>query len=151
MQTSETYKIQIDQQSYQTDDPVVTGRQILELAAKRPADEFLVFLKLRNGQLEEIRLDETLDLRQAGPEKLMTFRSDRSFRFSVDGRRFEWGASVITGATLKKLGDVNQTAYDLYLESVGTNDRLIENTDEVDLTAPGVERFFSVKRNTTEG
>lgn len=151
MKAAETYKICIDSTHYDVDDPIVNGQQVLDLAEKRPTDEHLLFLRLSNGQLEEIRLDETVDLRKSGIERFMTFKSDRSFRFSIDGRQFEWGAAIITGAILKERAGVDRDSYDIYLEVQGPNDRKIADTDEVDLTAFSVERFFTVKRKTTEG
>jgi len=65
-------------------------------------DEYLISLILRGGQLEDIRLDETVDLQRPGVERFLTWRSDRSFRFVIDGRRFEWGAPYITGLKLKE-------------------------------------------------
>jgi len=58
----ETHRIQIDEQTYSVEDPVITGLQLLDLVGKRPADEYLIFQVLQGGQLEEIRLDETTDL-----------------------------------------------------------------------------------------
>lgn len=41
---------------------------------------------LTNGLLEELRPDETTDVRTAGIEKFLVFKSDRSFRLELDGR-----------------------------------------------------------------
>ena len=51
------------------DDPVPTGRQILDAAGIRQVEEHLLFLVLSNGELEELRLDETTDLRGGGVER----------------------------------------------------------------------------------
>jgi len=133
------------------DDPVPTGLQILELANARPADEHIVFQMLANGLLEELRPDETTDLRTAGVEKFLVFRSDRSFRLELDGRVFEWGGTFISGLTLKKLAQVDPAEYGVWLEVRGSEDRLIGDTDLVDLSAQGIERFFTGIVKTTEG
>lgn len=151
MVTSQNYRVTIDQTPYSVNDPVITGLQLLEVAKKRPADEYLIFYLLPDGQLEEIRLDETVDLRQGGIERFITWRSDRSFRFVIDGRRFEWGAPLITGLKLKQLAGVDPQSYGVWLEVRGGEDRPIENTETVDLQALGVERFFTSKKTTTEG
>lgn len=148
----ESYKVQIDNMGYTLEDPIVTGQQLLDKAAKRPTDEYLIFQLLSNSQLEEIRLDETVDLKKHGLEKFITWRSDRSFFFVIDGRRFQWGAPVITGLKLKQLTGVNPDAYGVWLEIRGNgDDRLIGNTEQVDLQQPGIERFFTGKTATTEG
>jgi len=147
---TETYQVQIDEQVHTVEDPVITGAQLLDLVGKRPADEFLVFQMLRGGQMEEIRLDETVDLRKPGLEKFITFKSDRSFRFVIDGRRFEWGAPLITGLKLKERAGVDPQTYGVWLEVRGGEDRPIENTETVDLAEPGVERFFTASRQNIE-
>jgi hypothetical protein len=104
---SKSYRIQIDETSYEVDDPVIAGLQLLDTAGKRPSDEYLIFQRLQNGQLEEIRPDETVDLRKPGIEAFITWQSDRSFRFVIDGRKFEWGIPLITGLKLKQLAGVD--------------------------------------------
>ncbi len=133
------------------DDPVPTGLQILELAHARPADEHIVFQMLASGLLEELRPDETTDLRTAGVEKFLVFKSDRSFRLELDGRVFEWGGTFISGLTLKKLAQVDPAEYGVWLEVRGSEDRAIGDTDLADLSAQGIERFFTGIVKTTEG
>ena len=141
----------LDYRKAVVDDPVPIGVQILELAGARPADEHIVFQVLASGLLEELRPDETTDLRTAGIEKFLVFRSDRSFRFELDGRVFEWGGNFISGLTLKKLAQVSPAEYGVWLEVRGSDDRPIGDTELVDLSAKGIERFFTGIVKTTEG
>jgi len=145
------YRIRVNQKTYKFNDPVIIGRQILTKARLRPPEDYLIFQVLNDGMLEEIRLDESVDLRRRGLERFITFNSDRSFRFELDGRRFEWGAVEITGLTLKKLAEVNPDEFDVWQEIRGEEDRKIENRDFVSLDEPGVEKFFTGKKTTTEG
>ncbi|MEA1653022.1 multiubiquitin domain-containing protein [Nitrospirillum sp. BR 11164] len=145
------YKVRIDDERFVIDDPLVTGRQLLELAAKFPPEEFLLLQRLANGMLKEIRLDEQVDLRAPGLERFHTFRTDRAFFFMLDGRRFEWGAPFITGQKLKELAGVDPTTFDVWQELHDAEDRLVGDEDEADLTTAGVERFFTGKKTTTEG
>ena len=145
------FRVRVGDDRLVVTDPVITGRQLLDEAGKRPVEEFLIFLKLRNGLLEDIRLDETVDLRKAGVEKFLTFKSDRSFRFELDGRRFEWGASLITGRTLKKLAGVNLEKYGVWREVHGNEDPPVGDDECVDLSEEGLERFFTGIQQTTEG
>ena len=132
-------------------DPVPAGRQLLELAGALPIEEHLVFQLLRTGMLEELRPDETTALRQNGVERFLVFRNDRSFRFELDGRVFEWGGELISGLTLKKLAQVDLTTYGVWLEVSGAEDEFIPDNKLVNLGAPGVERFFTGIVRTTEG
>jgi Multiubiquitin len=148
---AKSYVVRIDDRSYKVYDLMITGGQLLDEASKRPVDEYLIFQLVHGGQLEEIRLDETVDLRAPGVERFITWRSDRSFRLVIDGRRFEWGAAIITGLKLKQLAGVDPRSYGLWQEVRGAEDLPIDDNECVDLQAPGVERFFTGKKTTTEG
>jgi hypothetical protein len=146
----ESFKIKIDELEYDFTDPAVTGGQLLNAAGKRPMDEFLIFQRLRNGQFEEIRLEESVDLTQPGLERFKTFKSGESYRLTVDGRRFEWGAPEVTGHRLKQFAGVNPADFEVWLEvRGGEGDVLIANHDSVRLDAPGVERFYTAMPNIT--
>ena len=134
------------------EDPVPTGRQLLEAAGVHPVLDYQVFQILRNGLLEQLRQDETTDLRSSGVEKFLIFQSDASYRIIVDDREVEWGIKFISGLTLKKLAGVNLTTYGVWQEARGgSEDRPIGDSELVDLSKSGVERFFTGLKQTTEG
>ena len=143
--------IRVDDDKIVIDKTVTTGREILEKAKREPVDEFLLFQLLKDGMLEEIRLDETVDLLRVGLVRFFSFKSDRSFRFELDGRRFEWGAAYITGNTLKKLAGVDVNQYGVWLEVQNQDDRPIANAELVDLQGEGLERFYTGIAQTTAG
>jgi hypothetical protein len=145
------FSFRINEASHQSPDPILTGQQLLDMAGKSPSDQFLVYQLLRSGQMEGLRPDETVDLRQSGVEKFLTFESDRSFYFTLDGRKFEWPAAVITGRKLKDLAQVDPTTYEVWQEVRGENDRTIGDQEVVSLEPKGTERFFTGKKTTTEG
>ena len=87
-------------------DPVLTGRQLLEFADRIPATEHLVFVLRQDRQLEDIDLEESIDVREPGHDRFLTFRSDRIFYFTLDDRRQPWGAKEITETTLRELAGV---------------------------------------------
>jgi hypothetical protein len=111
MIASSKYLIKVDDTSHSQEDPLVTGQQLLDLAGKRPSDQYLVYQVLKDGQLESIRPDETVDLQHAGVEKFLTTKSDRTFFFTLDGRKFEWPSSIITGRKLKDMAGVDPRTY----------------------------------------
>jgi hypothetical protein len=132
-------------------DPIVTGRQILEAAGARPVDEYLAIAVLQDGALETLREEELFDLRAKGAEKVLVFKTDRSFRFKVDDREREYGTNLVSGRALKILAGVDPATHDVYQEIRGGEDLLIRNADLVDLSKPGVEKFFTAIAQTTEG
>ena len=135
------FQLKIDDEEFQIDDPIPTGRQLLELASRLPTNEHLIFQETGRGLLEELRLDETLDLRSIEQPRFKSFKSDRSFRLVIDGRRFEWGAAGINGATLKRLAGVDIDSHSIWLELQDQPDRFIEDAELVSLEEPHVEVF----------
>jgi len=126
-------------------DPVPLGRQMLEAAGFQNVGAYGLFAILPGGDFEDVRLDETFDLRGKGAERFVAFRSDRDFRLSLNGHELRWGEPVITGAALYTLANASDDQA-VYLDTRGGDDRLIEPTDQVDLTQPGVERFVTATR-----
>ena len=126
-------------------DPVVTGRQVLDAAGLRPAESYVLIAMLNSGALEEIRLDETVELFPRGVERFVAFRSDRSFRFVLDDRRFEWGAPKILGRVLKKLAGVDPATHGVWLELRDLPDRLIKDDEEAVLSGKDAERFRTAR------
>ena len=143
---------QLNERHLDLDDPVPTGRQILQAAAARPADDYSVYAILPSGEFEDLRLDETYDLRAHGAERFVIFQTDRAFKFTIDDRQLEWGKPSISGRVLKALAGVPTDTYDVYLEvRGGGQDVLVRDSDLIDLGKAGIERFITLIRDTTEG
>lgn len=136
---------------YRIDDPVPTGRQILDVVEARPAEEHLVFQLFRNGDLKELALDDTVDLRTAGVERFLVFQSAESYRIELDGQVKEWGACVISGRVLKVLAGADKPGYGVWMEVRGAEDRPIDDNELVRLDEKGLERFFTGATTSTEG
>jgi hypothetical protein len=96
---------------------------------------------LVDGELEDVRPEETVDLRH-GDGRFVVVRSDRTYRFTLDDDRFDWPARIVSGGALRKLGRVAADRA-IFLELADGHDRLIASPDLVDLDAPGVERFVT--------
>ena len=144
------FKVVIDDEVFIFNDPIVTGNQLLTVAKKFPTDEHIIFQHLENGQFEDIRPEETVDLTQPGAGRFKTFKSAESYRFTVDGRQFEWGAPEISGRKLKDFAEVDPDTFDVWLEVRGPGDDiLIADTDIVRLDDPGIERFYTAQASIT--
>ena len=127
-------------------DPTPTGGQILEAACVKSPVEFVVYQLHTGGLLEELGVELTTDLRDAGIERFIVMRTDRSFRLLLNDHACEWGVKQISGFTLKKIAGVDLEATDVWQEFSGRAPRLIEDTELVDLAEPGVERFVTRER-----
>jgi len=121
---------------------VVTGAQILAAAGAAGSIEHAAFQVLQGGQLESLRPDEEVDLRSAGAEKFVVFRSDRIFRILVEDRTIDWGVARITGGTIKRLVGIKAFTHDVWQVLPSGEDLLVADDDFVDLSTSGVERFL---------
>ena len=129
---------------------MVTGRQVIEVASKRPADEYLVFQVLKDGGLRELRLEDITDLRDGGVERFLVFHSSELYRFELDGRVMEWGAPAIFEAVLRTLASIPAN-YNIWQERRGEEDLLLPRTAKADLALKGLERFYTGIDQTTAG
>ena len=116
-------------------DPVPLGRQILGAGNLRDVENYSLYAVLRSGDFEDVRLDETFDVRGRGVERFVYFLTDRAFKFTVENAQIFWGNPVLSGASLHK-------------EVRGGEDRLVEPTENIDLTNIGIERFFNAPVHT---
>lgn len=69
--------------------------------------------------------------------------NNKVYLLKIDGNSFEWHQSEITGAEIRQLGNIHED-YEILLKIQGhQDDRLIGNDDSVDLSLPGIEKFYS--------
>ncbi len=122
-------------------DPKPTGRQIVAAAGFKPVEDFGVLQWLPTGDLEELRLNETTDLRERGIERFIIAQTDRAFFFELEGERQEWLVPFINGITLKRLGGKDLDSVIVVLEREDEPDREIDDQEQVDLSKRGLEKF----------
>ena len=127
---------------FQTNDPMPTGRDLVELAQLHPIEAYVVLQLLPSGDLEDLRPNETVDLRTSGIERFVIAHSDRTFRLVLVDKTLEWPASPINGITLKRLGNQKVDAVAVFLEHQDQPDLEIGDHEIVELAKPGVERFY---------
>ena len=132
-------------------DPVPTGRQIIEAAGGHPADDFIVLEWKKDGDIDEIELDETTDLRSPGVERFIVVKSDRTFRFEIDGRRHEWPEPSISREVLLAIAGQNPAQFSVWQELRNAPDKEILAGYPADLTPKETEKFYTVVTHTTEG
>jgi hypothetical protein len=73
-----SYRIRIDKQHHVVSVPYMTGRELLNLAGKTPATNYMISQKLRGGQANKIGLDEKADFTTPGVERFMTLPLDQT-------------------------------------------------------------------------
>lgn len=120
-----------------------TGAQIAHAAGFTPAQQATVLHFLPDGDLEDVRPNETVDLTR-GDRRFVVVETDTIYLLTVNGERFEWPSRLISGAVLRKLGKVSPED-ELLLDRTDEPDRVIEARDLVDLGKGGIEAFVSRK------
>jgi hypothetical protein len=130
-------------------DPLPLGRQILAAGGIDARGDYSLFAILPTGDFEDIRLDETFDLRGRGVEQFVAFHTDRDFKLTLDDRQIAWGKPAISGSALYALANLSDDQA-IFLEVRGGMDKLIAPEETIDLTAPGIERFITAPRPTQE-
>ena len=71
-------KVQIDKDYFEAPTALMTGRELLELAGKKPAENFAIYRKIKGAQPERIGLDEKIDLSRPGVERFLTLPLDQT-------------------------------------------------------------------------
>lgn len=127
----------------QIDDLTPTGTQLAIAAGFKSADDVGVLHVVANGDLEDVRPNETVDLRRE-EGRFVIVASDRAYRLMIDGQRFDWPCRIVSGGLLRKLGQVPADKA-IYFDRHDQPDRLVGDHDLVDLDAAGVESFISRK------
>lgn len=125
------------------DDLTPTGAQLAIAAGFKSVDGVSVLQVLATGDLEDVRPNETVDLRRE-EGRFVIVESDRAYRLTIDDQRFDWPCRIVSGGLLRKLGQV-PTDKVIYFERQDQPDRQIDDQDLVDLDAAGVESFVSRK------
>ena len=123
-------------------DATPTGSQISHAAGFAPAQQTAVLRFTTDGDLEEIRPNQSVDL--VSGNKFIVVETDRLFFLTIDGERFDWPARTISGEVVRKLGRI-PAEDELLLTRVDEPDRVIEAHENVDLGHRGTEAFISRK------
>lgn len=129
--------------SVSIDDQTPTGTQLAAAAGFKPKQNVVVLQVLANGELEDVRPNESVDL-GCTDGRFVIVKTDRDYFLTLDGQRYPWPCRVVSGAVLRKLGSV-PIDHAIYEEKAEEPDRLIEDQDLVDLDGRGVEAFVSRK------
>jgi hypothetical protein len=76
--TRKGYRIKINGEPFVILSPIITGREVLEIAGLRPPEKYTLRLKVRGESPRKIGLDEKVDLTQPGVEKFKALPRDQT-------------------------------------------------------------------------
>lgn len=94
------------------------------------------------GDLEDIRTHEEANLDKG--LRFIVAEFSNSNRITIDDDEFDWPAGVISGAVVRKLGNVPDDKL-IFLEREDGPDRQVLDTDVIPIKRKGVEEFKSRK------
>lgn len=75
---AKSYRIRIDKNQYVVNVSEMTGRELLNLAGKVPATNYLIYQTLHGGEPRKIGLDEKVDFTTPGVERFRTLPLDQT-------------------------------------------------------------------------
>jgi hypothetical protein len=167
------YQIKIDNILYIVNNHEITGRQILELANKRPVEQFHIYQNNMHGQLQIIGYDHTVDFTAPGIELFITIPIEidpdivdieecskkghpvlkgKKYRIKIDKAYYEVSVHEMTGRQLLELAKkIPVEQNNLYQKCKNGQSVIIGIDQVVDFTAPGIERFMTQSKSLTEG
>lgn len=119
-----------------------TARQVLATMGLTPHIEYVVLQWLPGGDLQELRLEETVDMTDATTPRLIICKADRTFRLALNERSLEWPKGEISEETLRTLGAVD-SSQQIYQAREHEPDRLVAPGEKVNLRTEGVENLYS--------
>ncbi|MGY3577833.1 multiubiquitin domain-containing protein [Bradyrhizobium sp. USDA 4504] len=129
------------------DDPSVTGAQVCMAVGRHPVEDYVVLRHLGTGELESLRPTETSDLDKNKVGRFFVVKGADTCRFFVEGLAMEWPNKKLIASQIKFLAGAGDDQA-LSLDCPGV-DQVIEDDDEVDIGAGGVEHFKLRHRKKT--
>lgn len=144
MSSQDKYRVIVNGNEILLNDPVPDGRQILAHADFDPADEH-VLIELLHHEARSIGNDEPIELQENRPRTFKAFRSDRTYRLTMDERSYEWGASKIDEPTLRQIAEVEDDQI-LVLQREDEEDQELGPDDYLDLDGAGTEHVVTKSR-----
>ena len=133
--------------NYSSNDPVLTGEQIIEKSGKHPAEEYILLHVENDGMLEDLNLRETIKISKKD-ELFYLFKSDQTYNLELNGRRYPWGSSTISDSALRMIANIPEN-HSLWLEKRSEADIEINGDICVNLDDSGLEKIYS-KQSTVE-
>ena len=150
-----TYKIHINGKEYGFPNPSITGADIKKLAGVE-SQNFDAWQKVPDSEDVWIPDADSIPLTDTGRSIPSFYTQERKgHEIFVDQKSHVWNEPFITGAEIKGLAGLtgaDARTYDVYAETPGTQEDLeIEDTKKINLTESETNKFFTVKKESTEG
>ncbi|HQQ95012.1 MAG TPA: multiubiquitin domain-containing protein [Bacteroidia bacterium] len=140
------YKVKIDNEFFVFNHHIVTGREILETAGKKPTECHTLYQKYKHCDFEKIDLDEKVDLAKPGVEHFIV-KPPLVFNYTVDEEPETTDKMSLTANQILELAGLK--AADHYLVLINPDGSQLSYKDNpttpIEMKCPGL-KFISVFR-----
>ena len=120
----------------------ITGMELKSLFGLKPEQQlYLSLIDPWDDVL--VANDENINLARPGTEK---FYIRQPLEFQLENKKLAWDKPFITGLELRKAGGVEEGDEIWLSVAEPHDDELVADTNRVDLTRAGLERFYVVKQ-----
>lgn len=75
----------------------------------------------------------------------------KKYKFKIENDTYDWDDQYITGAQVRSVGPGIPESMDLYLKRQGQAGQLITNDQTIDLSEPGIEKFYAQDSSSEAG
>lgn len=73
------------------------------------------------------------------------------YKFKIDNEVQEWDKPFITGAEIRAIPPGIPSTMDLFIKYPGKPGELVENDKVINLSEPGIEKFYTQASQSTPG
>lgn len=122
----------------------LNGKELAQIAGFVPEQLATVLEFMPNGELEDIRVDEVVNLAQS-TRKFLIGVSDRDYKTQIDGVVRPVPFRLISGGQIRKVAEIDGDR-EIFQELPDDVERVISDHDLVDLDKPGIEVFKTRKK-----
>lgn len=136
------YAFEVGGVDFASDDDTLDGRQVRSRSGHNPAANFRL-IQIHDRRTSSIGLEDPVSLRDEKPI-FMCVEGDRGYDFTVNDLGWEWGASSISEADVRRIGKIGEDR-EIVVETIGEPEIIIPQGGMIDLSGKKVERIFSRK------
>ena len=132
-----------------TSNGLLTREEIIRLAGSEDCSDGVVIQWLPDGSLKTLGVGENARLVGGLSQWFIVFSGSIVYEFELNGHRFPWGASRISGAALKKLLGLESNRYEVWHEGVPVKGLRMDDAMYANLQLDTVQVFSTSMRTTS--
>ena len=135
------YSFRVNRKKFETNEPKITGKEILETAGLNPADEFELLFKKNEKGFEPVQLEEEVDLREVGIEGFRA-RPYKKISIDIDGIKYNVDECIMTPLEILELTGKNPKKFFLKELRQGDVEVSYEDDPEHKIGITARSKFF---------